>query len=94
MRFSDVPYAISVCILQPRRILELPFCKVDLYKDFSEKCKQRVFDAVYMVEVTKHLENPRHTLRQIKSLLKDGGITFYLHADASCLYSRPRFFRR
>ena len=72
--------------------LRVSFCKVDLHKDFSEKCKKRVFDTVYMVEVIKHLENPRHTLRQIKSLLKDGGITFCFHADASCLYSRRRFF--
>ena len=87
-----MPYAISICILQPRRDFEFPFCKVDLPKGSSEKCKKRVFDAVSMVEVIEHLENPRHTLRQIKLLLKDRGITFYLHADASCLYSRRRFF--
>lgn len=46
-----------------------------------------VFEAVSMVEVLKHLENPRHTLHQIKSLLKNRGITFYLYADASYLYS-------
>ena len=71
-----MPYAILVYILQPRRDLEFPFRKVDLPKDSSEKCKKRVFEAVSMVEVIKHLQNPRHTLRQIKSLLKDKGIIF------------------
>ena len=87
-----MPYATSVYILQPRKDLEFLFRKVDLPKGSSEKCKNRVFDAVSMVEVIEHLESPRHTLRQIKLLLKDRGITFYLHADASCLYSRRRFF--
>ena len=85
-----MPYAISICILQPRRDFEFPFCKVDLPKGSSEKCKKRVFDAVSMVEVIKHLENTRHTSRQIKSLLKDRRITFCLHADA--LYLWLRFF--
>ena len=89
-RFSDVPYAISVYILQPRKDLEFIFRKVDLPKDSREKCKKRVFEDVSMVEVIKHLESPRHTLRQIKSLLKDRGITFCLHADA--LYLWLRFF--
>jgi hypothetical protein len=91
-RFSDVPYAISVYILQTRKDLEFPFRKVDLPKDSSEKCKKRVFQAVSMVEVIKPLENPRSTLRQIKSLLKDIRITFCLHADASYLYLWLWFF--
>lgn len=81
-----MPYAISVYILQPRRDLKFPFRKVDLPKDSSEKCKKKVFEAVSMVEVIKHLENPRHTVRQVESLMKDREITFSLHADASYLY--------
>ena len=69
------------------------FRKVDLPKDSSAKCKKRVFEAVSMVEVIKHLENPRHTSRQIKSLLKDRRITFCLHADASYLWLRFFFYR-
>ena len=39
-RSSDVPYAISLYILQPRKDLEFLFRKVDLPKDSSGKCKK------------------------------------------------------
>lgn len=91
-RLSDVPYAITACDLQSRRDFEFPFHKVDLNRDFSEKFETNEFDAVSMVEVIEHLENPRHTLRQIKSLLKDKGIVFISTPNASGLYSRLRFF--
>ena len=40
-RSSDVPYAISLYILQPRTDLEFLFCMVDFPKDSSGKCKKR-----------------------------------------------------
>jgi len=45
-----------------------------------------------MVEVIEHLENPRHTLRQTKSLLKKAGVIFLATPNASGLYSLIRFF--
>jgi 2-polyprenyl-3-methyl-5-hydroxy-6-metoxy-1,4-benzoquinol methylase len=50
------------------------------------------FDAVSILEVIEHLENPRHIFRQIKLLLKKGGVVLLTTSKASGLYSRLRFF--
>lgn len=91
-RLFDVPYDVTACDLEPREGFEFPFRKVDLNQNFSELFPAEAFDAVTMVEVIEHLENPRHTIRQVKSLLKKGGIIYLTTPNASGLYSRLRFF--
>lgn len=92
MRLFDVPYEVTACDLQPREGFDFPFRKIDLNQDFSELFPTERFDAVSMVEVIEHLENPRHTIRQAKALLKKGGVIFLTTPNASGLYSRLRFF--
>lgn len=91
-RLFDAPYTVTACDLHPKGPFEFPFCKVDLNQDFSEKFEKEGFDAVSMVEVIEHLENPRHTFRQILSLLKSRGVILITTPNASGLYSRLRFF--
>src|SRR5215467_2107991 len=61
-RLFDVPYQVTACDLEPRDGFEFPFHKVDLNKDFSELFDKESFDAISLLEVIEHLENPRHTL--------------------------------
>ena len=91
-RQYDVPYAVTACDLAPREGFDFPFHKVDLNQNFSEMFEKEGFDAVTLVEVIEHLENPRHTLRQVKLLLKKGGVILITTPNASGLYSRLRFF--
>ena len=91
-RLYDVPYAVSACDLEPRQGFEFPYQKVDLNSNFGETFERCGYDAVSMVEVIEHLENPRHALRQAKLLLKKGGIVLLTTPNASGLYSRLRFF--
>jgi SAM-dependent methyltransferase len=91
-RLFDMPYDVTACDIEPRLDFEFPFRKIDLNTDFSELFDKGLFDAVSMVEVIEHLENPRHTLRQAKRLVKNGGIIFITTPNASGVYSRIRFF--
>lgn len=91
-RLFDVPYAVTACDLEQKEGFEFPYQKVDLNKDFSEAFEKGAYDAISMVEVIEHLENPRHTVRQVKSLVKNGGVILLTTPNASGLYSRLRFF--
>jgi len=65
---------------------------VDLNQNFGGRLGNGGFDAVSILEVIEHLENPRHIFRQIKLLLKKGGVLLLTTPNASGLYSRLRFF--
>ena len=89
-----MPSAITACDLQPRRGFDFIFTRWIRIETVSEKFKKYEFGAVSRVEMIEHLENPRHALRQIKSLLKDEGILFIPTLNASKFYSRLGFFLR
>ncbi len=50
----------------------IPVKSVDLNRPFAEQFDQR-FDLITAVEIIEHLDNPRHLLKELHSLLKPGG---------------------
>lgn len=93
-RLHDASYKVTACDVQVRSDLDLPFPyrKADLNAAFSDNFLQGEYDAVSFIEVIEHLENPRHSFRQIAKLLKAGGLVVVSTPNASGLYSRIRFF--
>jgi 2-polyprenyl-3-methyl-5-hydroxy-6-metoxy-1,4-benzoquinol methylase len=92
-RLHDASYSVTACDLETRTDrFEFPCQVVDLNQNFGLAFGNAEFDAVSIVEVIEHLENPRHIFRQVKSLLKKGGIVLLTTPNASGLYSRLRFF--
>jgi SAM-dependent methyltransferase len=65
---------------------------VDLNAPFAEVAGPDGVDAVTLMEVIEHLENPRHVLREIGAMLRPGGILILTTPNASGVYSRVRFF--
>lgn len=92
-RLYDASYDVTACDLEvPSKAFPFPFCKLDLQQNFSERFAQADFDAVSLIEVIEHVENPRHVVRQVRPLLKQGGVMLLTTPNASGLYSRVRFF--
>jgi 2-polyprenyl-3-methyl-5-hydroxy-6-metoxy-1,4-benzoquinol methylase len=70
-RLHDASYSVTACDLETRTDrFEFPCHVVDLNQNFGLTFGNAEFDAVSIVEVIEHLENPRHIFRQVKSLLK------------------------
>jgi 2-polyprenyl-3-methyl-5-hydroxy-6-metoxy-1,4-benzoquinol methylase len=92
-RLHDASYRVIACDLEARpEGFEFPYRHVDLNQNFAESLGNETFDAVCIVEVIEHLENPRHVFREIKRLLRKGGVILLTTPNASGLYSRLRFF--
>jgi SAM-dependent methyltransferase len=91
-RLHDASYSVTFCDIKPQGEFEFPYRQIDLNKNFADEFSNQQFDAVCLVEVIEHLENPRHTFRQLRSLLKKGGVVILTTPNASGLYSRVRFF--
>ncbi len=92
-RLHDASYAIVACDKeQPARKFEFAYHQIDLDQAFGERFGKGEFDAVSLMEVIEHLENPRHLIRQVLPLLKNGGVLLLTTPNASGLYSRVRFF--
>jgi 2-polyprenyl-3-methyl-5-hydroxy-6-metoxy-1,4-benzoquinol methylase len=92
-RLHDAAYDVTACDLElPPQAFPFSYLKLDLQRNFSESFSPESFDAVSMLEVIEHVENPRHVIRQIRPLLRNGGILLLSTPNASGLYSRVRFF--
>jgi SAM-dependent methyltransferase len=92
-RLYDAGYAVTACDLDGSgNAFAFPYLSVNLNEDFASRFREHEFDAVTIVEVIEHLENPRHIFRQIKQVLKRGGVLLVSTPNASGLYSRLRFF--
>jgi SAM-dependent methyltransferase len=48
--------------------------KVDLNSDFGHSFGRNSYDLVVAIEIIEHLENPWHFLREIRALLREGGV--------------------
>lgn len=68
------------------------FHTVDLNTDFHAALKTS-YDAIIALEIIEHLENPRHFLRECRSLLKPGGILILSTPNVDSPYSATRFLR-
>ena len=102
-RLQDAGYAVTACDLttdapiagnftvESEAAFPFPYKRVNLNGEFAEDFNNR-FDAVSIIEVIEHLENPRQVMRQIAALLTDGGTVILTTPNASGLYSRLRFF--
>jgi 2-polyprenyl-3-methyl-5-hydroxy-6-metoxy-1,4-benzoquinol methylase len=72
-RLHDRGYSVTACDVEaPTDRFYFLWQVVDLNRNFGETFGKAQFDAVSIIEVIEHLENPRHVFRQIKSLLKKG----------------------
>ena len=91
-RLHDASYSVTACDLELEERLEFPYRQVDLNQNFAEVFDDEKFDAISLIEVIEHLENPRHVFRQIRLLLRSGGVVLLTTPNASGLYSRLRFF--
>ena len=74
LRLSDLGFHITASDLfvESFKPEQIPFVAADLNGAFATQWPQG-FDAVMALEIIEHLENPRHTLRQIRALLPVGG---------------------
>jgi 2-polyprenyl-3-methyl-5-hydroxy-6-metoxy-1,4-benzoquinol methylase len=92
-RLHDASYDVVACDLEvPLHAFPFPYYRLDLQQNFGEGFAHADFDAVSLIEVIEHVENPRHVIRQIRPLLKKEGILLLTTPNASGLYSRVRFF--
>jgi SAM-dependent methyltransferase len=91
-RLHDAAYSVTACDLEVRTDRDFPYRRADLNGYFADHFEKGQLDAVTFVEVIEHLENPRNAFRQIRRLLKDGGVVLLTTPNASGLYSRLRFF--
>src|SRR5205807_6374960 len=73
-RLQNASYGVTACDLEPREGCEFPYHRVDLNGNFAEELGSDKFDAVTLIEVIEHLENPRPVFRQIRMLLEEGGV--------------------
>lgn len=91
-RLHASSYQVTACDVEVRSDRPFQYYKADLNANFSDAFPKHDYDAVSFIEVIEHLENPRHSFRQIAALLKDGGLVLVSTPNASGLYSRIRFF--
>lgn len=94
-RLHDASYKVTACDVEVRSgcgDFPFPYRKADLNANFSDNFLKNEYDAISFIEVIEHLENPRHSFRQIASLLKSRGLVLVSTPNASGLYSRVRFF--
>ena len=93
-RLHDASYKVTACDVEvrPDRGFPFPYHKADLNANFSDNFPKGGYDAISFIEVIEHLENPRHSFRQIAALLKDGGLVLVSTPNTSGVYSRVRFF--
>jgi len=92
LRLHNASYKVTACDVKVPSDRPFPFRQVDLNANFSDAFLEGDYDAVTFVEVIEHLENPRHAFRQIRAILKEGGLVLLTTPNASGLYSRLRFF--
>jgi SAM-dependent methyltransferase len=68
-----------------------PLLVADLNKAFSSLFGGRRFDLITCLEVIEHVENPRHLLREARSLLKSGGLLIVTTPNFQSVVGRLRF---
>lgn len=75
LRLNDLGYRVVSCdyVTENFRLHgKIEFRQIDLNKDFSRGFSSA--QGVVAVEIIEHLENPRHFMREIRSILSAGGV--------------------
>lgn len=100
LRLHDAGFDVTASDLfaesfQPQQV---PFVAADLngpaFADTLAAQWPQGFDAVMALEIIEHLENPRHTLRQIRALLPAGGQLLLSTPNIANPVSQALFVRR
>lgn len=55
-------------------VSELKKFKIDLNTDFSDHFDASGYDLILAVEIIEHVENPWHFMREVRKLMRDGGL--------------------
>jgi SAM-dependent methyltransferase len=95
LRLLDLGYSlIASDVLEVNFIPRdrVDFIAADLNMPFAAPIAER-FDAIVCLELIEHLENPRHTLRQCRQLLKPGGLLLLSTPNATNPVSQAMFVR-
>ena len=75
LRLKDLGHEIMACdyVAENYRLSgTIPFMPLDLNSDYAARIQAK-YDGAIAVEIIEHLENPRHFIREIFTLLMPGG---------------------
>lgn len=95
-RLADLGYdVVAVDLAEPERPdRRVRWVSRDLNDNFSRALRTRPFNAVCLVEVIEHVENPWHLLREARQLVGDDGILLITTPNTASFLSRLLFLLR
>jgi 2-polyprenyl-3-methyl-5-hydroxy-6-metoxy-1,4-benzoquinol methylase len=91
-RLADIGYDISGLDIDEKKWIptSIPFIKLDIDKGIQESI-DRQYDAACCFEVIEHVENPWNLMREIRSVLKPGGLLLLSTPNTTSFLSRAIF---
>jgi len=93
-RLHDAGYKVSALDIEESewKAKEVEFLKLDINKGISASVN-RVFDSLCCLEVIEHVENPWGLMRDMRNVLKTGGILLLSTPNITSFWSRVYFLR-
>lgn len=86
---SDTGFDVTSCDIEPEDFKQGKCERVDLNQRLPYKSSQ--FDYVVCAEVSEHIENPHHLLREFNRVLKKGGLLLISTPNITNVFSRIKF---